>query len=75
MQDVLLMDGVYVFSSSSGPCSGYHSVWTAATTLKSFAPDVDRSSIVFKLTVVEKSPKNDHLIAFILKVNESIFKN
>jgi hypothetical protein len=69
------MDGVYVFSASSGRCSGFHSVWTVATTPKSFAPDVGKSNIVFKPIVVEKSPKNDHLISFIFKLHEYIFEN
>lgn len=75
LQDVPLMDGVYVFSAASGPCSGFHFVWTVATIPKSFAPDVVKLNIVFKPIVVEKSSKNDHLISFIFKLNESIFEN
>ena len=58
MQDVLLTDGVYVFSSASGHCAGSHSAWTAVTTPKSFAPDVDRSNTDFKPTAADNPTQN-----------------
>ena len=48
-----LTHGVFVCSVSSGHCSGYHSVWTAVTTLKLSAADVVKLREEFKLIVAE----------------------
>ena len=48
-----LTHGVFVCSVSSGHCSGYHSVWTAVTTLKLSAADVVKLREEFKLIAAE----------------------
>ena len=55
MQDVLLTDGVFVFSAFSGHSSGCLSAWTAVTTHRLFAADADKSNMFSQLIAVEKT--------------------